>query len=363
MRISSAILAVSLLFSLPASAQEVKKPLWSGRSGLFVSLDGGTSVVNTLKFAGDELTGDILAKGGYRFGRWGFFALVGYNSWVSLESDEATSPSATNIGLGADVLFFEGRARTSLALGPSIYNTDASGEAGEVGFFIDLRPVGFRFPIADSWSIGFDPIAFNFNAPVLSKIPLLVFKYVSIVSLEYTGMDLPEPPEVPPPDDGIGIFLQASFHFSLLSDDPERSVLADTLGFGLRVGYRLDQDWAIFLHLDNNRWFTSELETMSLAPGAINFGLGGEYLFFEGRARTSVVLGSSTLLMDTFLLEAGAVGIFFEVRPLGIRWSVADDWFIVFDPLTFAIVAPEPLTNENLVMKEYRTLVGVEVAL
>jgi hypothetical protein len=129
------------------------------------------------------------------------------------------------------------------------------------------------------------------------------------------------------------------------------------------VGYRFDPDWAIFLHLDNNRWFTTELETMSLEPGALNFGLGGEYLFFEGRARTSVVLGSSTLLMDTFLLDAGAVGIFFEVRPLGIRWPVADNWFIVFDPLTFAIVAPEPLTNENLVMKEYRTLLGVEVAL
>jgi hypothetical protein len=363
MRTSSAILAVCILFSSPAVAQEVKKPLWSGRDGFFVSLDGGTSVVNTLKFASDELTADVLAKGGYRFGRWGFFAQVGYNSWVSLETEEATSPSATNIGLGAEVLFFEGRARTSLALGPSIYNTDASGEAGEVGFFIDLRPVGFRFPIGDSWSIGFDPIAFNFNAPVLSKIPLLVFKYVSIVSLEYTGMDMPEPPEVLPPDDEIGIFLQASFHFSLLSDDPERSVLADTLGFGLRVGYRLDPNWAIFLHLENNRWFTSETQTMSLEPGTINFGLGGEYLFFEGRARTSVVLGSSTLLMDTFLLDEGAVGIFFEVRPIGIRWCVADNWFIVFDPLTFAIVAPEPLTNGNLVMKEYRTLVGVEVAL
>jgi hypothetical protein len=362
MRIGSFILA-GLLLACPAEAQEVKKPLWSGRGGFFVSVDGGASVVNTFKFVADELTADILAKGGYRLGRWGIFAQVGYNSWISLETEEATSPSATNLGLGADVLFFEGRARTSLALGPSIYNTNATGEAGELGFFIDLRPVGFRFPICDNWSIGFDPIAFNFNAPVLSKIPLLVFKYVSIVSVEYTGMDIPDPPEVFPPDDEIGVFLQASFHFSLLSDDPERSVLADTLGFGLRVGYRFDPDWAIFLHLDNNRWFTSELETMSLEPGALNFGLGGEYLFFEGRARTSVVLGSSTLLMDTFLLDAGAVGIFFEVRPLGIRWPVADHWFIVFDPLTLAVVAPEPLTNENLVMKEYRTLVGVEVAL
>ena len=128
MRISSIILA-GLLLASPSTAQEVKKPLWSGRDGFFVSLDGGTSVVNKLKFAGDELTADILAKGGYRFGRWGFFGQVGYNSWVSLESEEATSPSATNLGLGADVLFFEGRARTSLALGLSIYNTDATGEA------------------------------------------------------------------------------------------------------------------------------------------------------------------------------------------------------------------------------------------
>ena len=363
MRTSSAILAVCILFSYPAWAQEVKKPLWSGRDGFFVSVDGGTSVVNTFKFVADELSADILAKGGYRFGRWGFFGQLGYNSWISVETEEATSPSVFNFGLGAEVLFFEGRARTSLALGPSIYNTDVSGEAGEMGFFIDLRPVGFRFPIGDSWHIGFDPIAFNFNAPVLSKIPLLVFKYVSIVSVEYTGMDMPQPPELPPPDDEIGVFLQASFHFSLLSDDPERAVLADTLGFGMRVGYRFHPQWAIFLHLENNRWFTSELETMSLAPGTINAGLGAEYLYFNGRARSSVVLGSSTLLMDTFLLDAGAVGIFFEIRPIGIRWQIADKWFIVFDPLTFAIVAPEPMTNEMLVMKEYRTLVGVEVGL
>lgn len=333
----------------------------SARAEFFVGLDGGTSVANSLKFIADELTADILLKGGYRFGRWGVFGQVGYNSWISLETQSAQSPSATNFGVGGELLYFEGRARTSLAGGPSVYNTGTSGEAGSLGFFIDLRPVGFRFPLDSRWTLGFDPIAFNFNAPVLSKIPLLVFKYVSLVTLEYSGRDREEVPAEPAGDDDIRLFLQAEFHFSLLSDDPERSMLADTLGFGFRIGYRF-RDWAIFLHLENNRWFTSELASMTLVPGAINAGLGGEYLYFGGRARSSLVFGSSTLLMDTFLLDAGEVGIFFEIRPVGFRWQVADSLFIVFDPFTFAMVAPDVGKND-LIMKEYRTLVGMEVGL
>jgi len=353
MKPAHAIMFFALTLSLLAGGR--------ARAEFFIGLDGGTSLSNTLKFATDELAADILVKGGYRFGRWGVFAQIGYNSWVSMETDSPQSPSATNIGAGSEVLYFNGRARTSLAIGPSIYNTDTTGEAGSLGFFIDLRPVGFRFPVGEHWTLGFDPIAFNFTAPVLSKIPLLVAEYVSLVTLEYSG-SIREEPQVEFAGDGdIHLFLQADFHFSVLSDDPERSMLADTLGFGFRVGFRFDE-WAIFLHLENNRWFTSELGTMSLTPGSINAGLGGEYLYFGGRARSSLVFGSSALMMDTFLLDAGEVGLFFEIRPLGFRFPVADNLFVVFDPLTFAMVAPD-LGQNALVMKEYRTLVGMEVGL
>jgi hypothetical protein len=95
----------------------------------------------------------------------------------------------------------------------------------------------------------------------------------------------------------------------------------------------------------------------------LNAGLGCELLWFGGRARTSVVLGSSMLLTDTFLLDEGEVGVFFEARPLGLRWAVSDHVYIILDPLTFALVAPEPSGDGKLVMREYRTLFGVEVAL
>jgi hypothetical protein len=333
----------------------------SGLDGFFIGLEGAASIPGNFKYIQQEQTGDIGLKGGYRINGWGIFGQVGYNTWVSLVEGETSSPSALNVGLGTEVLFFEGRARFSLASGPSIYLTDSSGEAGEVGFFIDLRPVGFRFPIADSWTIGVDPLAFNFVVPVLTNIPLVVFKYISVISLEYTDMPEQRMPAQLKHDKEIGIFLQTSLHFSLLSDDPERSMLADTFGFGLRAGYRFN-DWAIFMQIENNRWFTSELSAASLVAGVLDVGLGCEYLFFEGRARTSLALGSSTLLMDTFLLDKGEVGIFFEVRPLGLRWAIGDYLYIVFDPLTFALVAPDP-GDEGLVLMQYRTLLGLEIDL
>ena len=50
------------------------------------------------------------------------------------------------------------------------------------------------------------------------------------------------------------------------------------------------------------------------------FGVGGEYLYADGFVRTSLSAGPSILLTGTDLDEPGQTGVFFEIRPTGLRW-------------------------------------------
>jgi hypothetical protein len=65
------------------------------------------------------------------------------------------------------------------------------------------------------------------------------------------------------------------------------------------------------------------------------------------------------LLFDTGLDRRGNVGLYFELRPLGVRWS-RPRATVVLDPLTFAVVAPV-LTNIPLVQIQYRTVLQIEI--
>ena len=163
--------------------------------------------------------------------------------------------------------------------------------------------------------------------------------------------------ELPAPAPRPALFAAVELHGSLLSDVPNRSLAAATAGYGLRGGLRGSR-WGAFLQVEQNAWRGVEA-AQGFDPGVLNVALGGELQFAEGRCRTALALGTSTLLFRTALDAPGATGLFVDVRPVGLRWSLPRGFVLQFDPLTAAIVAPV-LGGIPLVQLEYRTLLSVE---
>ncbi len=156
------------------------------------------------------------------------------------------------------------------------------------------------------------------------------------------------------------LFFQAEGHLSFLSDAPNRSVFASSRGGAIRGGYRWRR-WGIFGHIEQNRWRASETQNV-LTQGVLNIGGGGDYRFFEDRVRSSITLGTSTLLFDTLLNDVGTTGFFVDLRPGGLRWFPLDWLTLEFQPMSFSLIAPV-VTKPVLVHIEYRTAFIVEFQL
>ena len=154
-----------------------------------------------------------------------------------------------------------------------------------------------------------------------------------------------------------GVFVSADGHLSLLSDIANSTLLNPTFGWAVKGGYR-PGDWGMFLQVEQDLWQSTDTSGNTVL-GAMSFALGGEMFFSDGFVRSSVAVGSSTLLFNTVLDEAGSTGIFFDLRPTGLRWYPTEHIAINFDPLSFSIVAPV-LSGIPLIQIEYRTVLGVE---
>jgi len=147
-------------------------------------------------------------------------------------------------------------------------------------------------------------------------------------------------------------------HLSLLSDVADRSLLASAFGYALSVTARVGDDWLVGAKVEHDVWSTFELEG-GLDLGALSIAMVVAKLHLDGRVRTTVSAGPSVLLFDTGLDRRGNVGLYLELRPLGVRWS-RPRATVVLDPLTFAVVAPV-LTNIPLVQIQYRTVLQIEI--
>jgi hypothetical protein len=152
-------------------------------------------------------------------------------------------------------------------------------------------------------------------------------------------------------------FLLGELHYSILTDLSERSTLAPAFGYALKGGYRWGR-WGIFAQFEQNMWVATELDT-EVVLGAFNIGVGAEVSYFNGHARTSLAFGPSVLAFDTALDEAGNVGIFLDIRPIGVKWDIKEHFRLGLDPLSYAMVAPV-LDGIPLVQIEYRTTFWME---
>lgn len=124
-------------------------------------------------------------KGGYRWGFVGAFLQFEQDFWVGTEFDVRVTQGAYNIAVGVDFTYFEGRAHTSIAIGPSIlaFDTPLDGR-GSVGWFFDLRPIGLQWDVHRFVRLGLDPISFAIVAPSLDGVPLVQVEYRTTFYLE-----------------------------------------------------------------------------------------------------------------------------------------------------------------------------------
>ena len=125
-------------------------------------------------------------KGGYRWGTFGAFVEFEQDFWVATEFDTRVVQGAYNIGVGADFTYFEGRAHSSIGLGPSILAFDTLLDSrGSLGWFFDLRPIGVQWDVHRRVRIGLDPLSFALVAPSLDGIPITQVQYRTTFYLEF----------------------------------------------------------------------------------------------------------------------------------------------------------------------------------
>lgn len=129
--------------------------------------------------------------GGYRFDQLGVFAITGVDYWRSptLTVGDHEPVGVYTLGAGGEFRYAEDFARSALAMGIAVLTTAPSGdEPGAVGFYFDLRPVGLRWSVAQTWSIGFDPLGFRILIPDLGGIPLAEIQFTTGVQVEWRGL-------------------------------------------------------------------------------------------------------------------------------------------------------------------------------
>ncbi len=158
-----------------------------------------------------------------------------------------------------------------------------------------------------------------------------------------------------------GWFAQFEGSMALISAAEDKSLLAGRFGYGLNGGYR----WSsvgLFLHMEHNMWLSTAGDgTADVVSGAVNIGVGGEYIFAKGFVRTSLAVGPSILVFDAALDEKGEVGFFLDARTIGLRWAIHEHMVLGLDPLTFAIVMP--VTSGIPILEvQYRTSMYLEGA-
>lgn len=125
-------------------------------------------------------------KAGWRWKTLGVFFVFEQNMWVTSQFELGVTQGVANLGLGLEVNYLGGYARTSVAIGPSILLFDtAIDEAGNTGFFLDVRPIGMRWPINRFFAITLDPMSFAIVAPALDRIPLVMIQFRTTLGFEF----------------------------------------------------------------------------------------------------------------------------------------------------------------------------------
>jgi hypothetical protein len=75
--------------------------------------------------------------------------------------------------------------------------------------------------------------------------------------------------------------------------------------------------------------------------------------------RTTLNVGTSTMLINLYGADRGTTGVYGGFSPLGLEWKASKSYYIIFNPLSYAIPIPQ-LTGVPLTYPQYRVTIGLE---
>jgi hypothetical protein len=122
---------------------------------------------------------------GWRFKNTGSFINIELDQSFDL-TQELTHLDVIHLGAGVEVLHFAGRARSSISAGAALLRSETDIDSrGSTGWYLDLRPTSLRWKWGMS-VVELTPLSLDISIPAARGIPLILFGYFTIVSLEWT---------------------------------------------------------------------------------------------------------------------------------------------------------------------------------
>ena len=147
----------------------------------------------------------------------------------------------------------------------------------------------------------------------------------------------------------------------LMSFHTGASLNTTSASMGFEGGVRLEE-YGLLGKVDWNPWLNTQQLKDTFQAGVLNLGVGGEYRFFGDRCRTSLFVGTSTLLFETALDAKGTTGFFLEYTPVSVRWPLGDRLTLRADPASIHLIVPV-LSGIPLISFQYRHGVAIEWSL
>lgn len=139
----------------------------------------------------------------------------------------------------------------------------------------------------------------------------------------------------------------------MIGETGHREHFAQSYAVALTAGWRWKK-WGAFLQAEPAFWRLTDPSGQTRKEGALNVGVGGEYRFAEGRLRTAMSVGPSRLIKASGVDQVGSMGVYFQLQPVGVRWSLGERFIIGFHPIDLVLIIPV-LDGIPLIEVEYRT--------
>jgi hypothetical protein len=126
---------------------------------------------------------------------------------------------------------------------------------------------------------------------------------------------------------------------------------------------RFSKHWTFGLDAEWNPWIAVN-GASTVRAGAFN-GYGTVILrlplaYEQFNLRTTANLGVSRLLIDLYGAPKGSTGIYAGLSPLGIEWKMSRMFYLIVNPLNFAMPTPQ-LKGVPFSYSQYRFTIGLEV--
>ena len=159
----------------------------ASEDGFILGLGGGGAVITAIvERSSRSLSFEYDVYAGYRYRDWGFIGVVEHSIWRTSGADRmGRQEHALNVGVGLEHFNRSGFLRSQVRGGMSILlRANSLDPAGSVGFFLDLRPLGFHWLFKPRWSFFADVLHLALVAPVLSGVPLVDFQFRTSLGVE-----------------------------------------------------------------------------------------------------------------------------------------------------------------------------------